>query len=292
MKKTIIFLACLLVAPPFTFAEESESPPDQMETVLQTQDRTQDQIDKDDPAYLQAMHQHQFREQNALHIQNMVQEAQMKGLPTEPMQSKVHEGIAKRADEEAIVRAVEQVQNRYENAYQHARGLFDDPQQVRSMGNHFAEANAAGLTNEDAARIMEQLQDRTRDMNRDQAFNLAEETVKGARNMARQSVSSPAVANVYTNALKHDYQAKDMQTMQQSFANQARHGNPENVAHGFSQGISQGYGAGGLGGSGGAGAGSGASSGGSGGGGSSGGGGGGSGGGGGGGSGGGGGGGL
>ena len=58
MKKTIIFLACLLVAPLFAIAEESESPPDQVRTVLQTQDRTQDQIDKDDPAYLQAMHQH------------------------------------------------------------------------------------------------------------------------------------------------------------------------------------------------------------------------------------------
>jgi hypothetical protein len=257
MKKTIIFLACLLVMAPFAFAEESESPPGEARTVLQTQDQTQEQTNKDEQAYLQAMHQHQFREQNVLHIQNMIQEAQTKGLPTEPMQNKVHEGIAKKADEEAIVRAVERVQNRYETAYQHSRGLFDDPQQVRSMGNRFAEANAAGLTNENAAMIMEQLQNRTKSMNRDQAFELVEETVKGARDMARQGVPSPAVTNVYANALKHDYQAKDMQTMQQSFANQARYGNPENVAHSFSQGISQGHGAGGLGSSGGAGAGSG-----------------------------------
>ena len=276
MKKTMIFLACFLVAAPFAVAEESESPPGQAGNILQTQERTQDQqrtmlqdqIDKNDPAYLQAMHQHQFRDQNVLHIQNMVQEAQMKGLPTEPMQNKVHEGIAKNVHEEAIVHAVERVQSRYENAYQHARNLFDDPEQVRSMGNRFAEANAAGLANEDAARIMQQLQNRTRSMNHDQAFNLAEETVKGARNMARQSVSSQTVANVYTHALKHAYQANDMQTMQRSFANEARYGNPENVAHGFSQGISQGLGAGGLGGSGGAGAGSGGGSSGSGGGGS------------------------
>jgi hypothetical protein len=265
MKKSIIFLACLLVAAPFAFAEENESPPGEVSTGLQTHEQIQDQqrtrlqeqVDKDEPAYLRAMHRQQFREQNVLHIQNMVQEAQMKGLPTEPMQNKVHEGIAKKADEEAIVRAVEQVQSRYENAYQHARGLFNDPQQVRSMGNRFAEANAAGLTNKDGVMIMQQLQNRTRGMNRDQAFELANETVKGARNMARQGVSSPTVENVYTNALKHDYQAKDMQTMQQSFANQSMHGNPENVAHGFSQGISRGHGAGGLGSTGGAGAGSG-----------------------------------
>ena len=95
MKKTIIFLACLLVMAPFAFAEESESPPGEARTVLQTQEQTQEQTNKDEQAYLQAMHQHQFREQNVLHIQNMIQEAQTKGLPTEPMQNKVHEGIAK-----------------------------------------------------------------------------------------------------------------------------------------------------------------------------------------------------
>ena len=317
MKKTIIFLSCLLLAAPFAVAEERGSSPsqepsvflaqlqtpdkdqiqdrsqdrdqlqdqdkdqlqdqdkdqlrtrdkDQLQTPDQDQlrtrdrdqlhDRTQQQVDKDDPAYVQAMHQHQFREQNVISIQNMIQEAQMKGLPTEPMQNKVHEGIAKKADDEAIVRAVEQVQNRYEYAYQQARGLFNDPQQARSMGNRFAEANAAGLANEDAARIMAQLQNRTRNMNREQAFELADETVKGARNMARQGVSSTTVGNVYANALQHAYQARDMQTLQQSFANQARHGNPENVAHGFSQGIGQGLGAGGLSSGGGAGSGSG-----------------------------------
>ena len=296
MKKTIIFLACLMLAAPFAVAEENESPPGEAGTFLlaqdqdrvqdqlhdQTQDltqdqlrtqdrdqlhdRTQEQVDKDDPAYLQAMHQHQFRHENTQRIQNMIQEAQKKGLPTEPMQNKVHEGIAKRAPEEAIVQAVERVQNRYGYAYQHARALSDEPQQVRSMGNRFAEANAAGLANEDAARIMAQLQNRTRNMNREQAFELADETVKGARNMARQGVSSTTVGNVYANALQHAYQARDMQTLQHSFANQARHGNPENVAHGFSQGIGQGLGAGGL--SSGGGAGSGSGSGGSGGGGS------------------------
>ena len=327
MKKTIIFLSCLLLAAPFAVAEERGSSPsqepfvflaqlqtpdkdqiqdrsqdrdqlqdqdkdqlqdqdkdqlrtrdkDQLQTPDQDQlrtrdrdqlhDRTQEQVDKDDPAYLQAMHQHQFSLENTQRIQNMIQEAQKKGLPAEPMQNKVHEGIAKRAPEEAVVRAVEQVQNRYEYAYQQARGLFNDPQQARSMGNRFAEANAAGLANEDAARIMAQLQNRTRNMNREQAFELADETVKGARNMARQGVSSTTVGNVYANALQHAYQARDMQTLQQSFANQARHGNPENVAHGFSQGIGQGLGAGGL--SSGGGAGSGSGSGGSGGGGGS-----------------------
>ena len=293
MKKTIIFLACLLLAAPFAVAEENESLPGQTGTFLlaQDQDRVQDQlqdqahdmakdqlhdrdrdqlqdrdrdhlqdldkdqqrtriqeqINKDEPNYVQAMHQHQFREENVMRIQNMVREAQMKGLPTEPMQNKVYEGIAKKADETAIVRAVERVESRYENAYQHARGLFDDPQQVRNMGNRFAEAHAAGLSNDDGARIMEQLQNRIKNMNREQAYELADETVKGARNLARQGVSSTTVGNVYTNALQHAYQARDMQTLQHSFADQARHGDPESVAQGFSHGINQGVGAGGLG---------------------------------------------
>jgi hypothetical protein len=175
MKKTIIFLACLLLAAPFAVAEEGSTTAAQEEAALQAQEqqrsRVQEQIDKEEtPAYLQAMYQNQFRHENTQRIQNMIEEAQQKGLPTEPMQNKVHEGIAKKADEEAIVRAVEQVQNRYENAYRHAQTLFDEPEQVQSMGNRFAEANAAGLANEDAARIMVQLQNRTRNMNRAQAF--------------------------------------------------------------------------------------------------------------------------
>ena len=224
---------------------------------LKTQDRdhlqdpAMEQIHKNDPAYLQAMHQHQFSKQSTQSIQNMIQDAQMKGLPTEPMQNKVHEGIAKKADEEAIVRAVEQVQNRYENAFQNARRLSDDKQQVQRLGNQLAEANAAGFTNENATQLMEQLQHRTREMDRTQANELAHETIKGIRDMTRQGVSSATAANVYNNALEHAYQVKDMQTLQHSFAKQAMHNNPENVANGFSRNIGRGIAAGGLGASGG-----------------------------------------
>ncbi|MEH6451939.1 MAG: hypothetical protein V7782_02750 [Psychromonas sp.] len=273
MKKTNIFIACLLVTAPFVVADDYKYTEDQMGTVLLTQLQTQDsdklqtqdrkqlkaidsdqlqdptlwKIDKDDPAYLQAMHQHQFNKHNAMSIQNMIQDAQVKGLPTEPMQNKVHEGIAKKADEEAIVRAVKQVQNRYENAYQNARGLSEDKQQVQRLGNQFAEANAAGFTNENAAQIMEQLQDQTKEMDRTQAYELAHESIKGIRNMTRQGVPSSTATDVYSNALKHAYQVKDMQTLQQSFAKQAKHSSPENVANGFSREIGQGVTAGGLG---------------------------------------------
>jgi murein L,D-transpeptidase YcbB/YkuD len=196
------------------------------------------------------MQQHRFQARNTERIQNMIQEAQQKGLPPEPMQNKVHEGLAKKAPEEAIVRAVERVRDRYEYAYRHARELFNEPQQVRSIGNRLAEAHAAGLSNRDIARVMEQLQQRTREMNREQTHALAEATLRGARNMARLGVTSEAVANVYARALQHAYQARDMETLQHSFTRQARQGNPENVARGFSHGISQGLGAGGLGGGG------------------------------------------
>lgn len=265
MKKMIVSLMCFLLLAPFALAAESVTSPgqggavliaqdqDRTQTQLQDQtrdqqrDRVQDQVTPDDPDYVSAMHQYQFRNENVMRIQNMIRDAQLKGLPTEPLQDKVHEGIAKKAGQENIVRAVAQVQSRYENGYRHARGLFAEPEQVANLGNRFAEAHAAGLANEDAEKLMAQLQNRTRTMNREQAYQLAEETITAARNVARQGVTSGTVADIFIKALQHSYKARDMQTLQHSFASQARHGNPESIAQGYAQGISQGVGAGGLG---------------------------------------------
>ena len=111
MKKTYALTVSILLA---TSSAHAAGQPYSENTQLQSQEqektRYQTQVDPDStPALLQAMQQHHFQNTNRVRIQNMIQEAQKQGLPTEPLMNKVHEGIAKKVSEEKIVQAVQHV---------------------------------------------------------------------------------------------------------------------------------------------------------------------------------------
>jgi hypothetical protein len=179
MKKTYVIAGAILLASVHVYAADQ---PYNENTQLQSQEQArveyQAQIDPEGtPALLQAMQQHRFQHENQLHINTMIREAQQKGLPTEPLMNKVHEGIAKNVPEEKIVQAVERVQNRNENAYRQAGALTSDKQHARQLGQVIAEAYTAGLMEKDAAQIMTQLQTRTRTMNQQEAQELRIQTI-------------------------------------------------------------------------------------------------------------------
>lgn len=233
---------------------------DQLQTNDRDQIRIHDPIEKNDQAYLQTMHRHQFKEQNIVRIQNMIQDAQKKGLPTEPLMSKIHEGIAKKVNEEQVTLAVERVRNRYENAYQYAATLTTDKQLAGQLGQITAEAMTAGLKDQDCEQLMQQLQIHTRLMNQLEAHELAIQTMTTARVMSRRGVSSETVSDVLNNALEQTYQHREMNTLQHRFVERTKYDSAEDVARGFSSDISRGSqasdlgsGVGGAGGSGGSG---------------------------------------
>ncbi|MHB1348676.1 MAG: hypothetical protein ACYCYR_02275, partial [Desulfobulbaceae bacterium] len=220
-----------------------------------------------------------FSQAYTARIMEQVRHAREKGIPAAPMIDKVHEGLAKGVDAPRVVRAVEQVAERYAYAWAQARELAVQEQERARVANRLAEAMAAGLRRQDAQMIADRLQDQDRDRARDrdratERDQLICETVQTARDMARFGVASPTVARVVTDALAHAYTSREMVTMRNSFARQAQYGEPEGVAQSFAQGIGAGQGAdslgssgpgGGAAGAGGAGSGSGSGSGGAGG---------------------------
>ena len=235
MKKGIIITVCILLVSSSSFAVDLQ---DDGSTQHQSQARatiqSQERIDPDStPAVLQAMQRYQFRHENTLHVRNMIQDAQQKGLPASPITDKVYEGIAKNIDEDRIIQAVERVSERYENAYRQANTLSTDKEQARQLGQTIAEAYTAGLKEEDCARIITQLQTRTRTINQQESKELTMQTMATARIMARRNVQSTTISDVLENALQHSYQAHEVHTLQTAFVKKARYGSPEDVAREF-----------------------------------------------------------
>ncbi|MBU1453539.1 MAG: hypothetical protein KKD01_02335, partial [Proteobacteria bacterium] len=236
MEKLTGLIGCILLVSSHAYAvdlpnDESTQFQFQEEVIVQHQAR----VDSDGiPAMLQAMQQYQFRHENVVRVRSMIEDSQQQGLPADPMMHKVYEGMAKKIKEENIVRAVKQVQERYETAYRQAKTLTKDSQLAKQLGEVIAEAYTAGLKEEDCAQIMSQLQVRARTINMQEANELMVQTMATARVMARRGVDSASASDVLVGALQHAYQAREMRTLQNVFIEQVRYGSPEDVARDFS----------------------------------------------------------
>ncbi len=179
----------------------------------------------------------------ALQVHQQIRQTLQQGLPVGPVVEKAHEGLAKQAGPEAVVRAMRQVRERYAYAYGWAGSLVDDPRAARSVGDSIADAMAAGLQAGDLDRIRDRLRARDCDA------ALCRETALTLREMTRTRVSSGTAADTVDEALRKGYQAKAMRQMRESFAYQARSGNATAIAKGYQHAIRGGSSAGSLGGS-------------------------------------------
>jgi hypothetical protein len=162
------------------------------------------------------------------------------GLPLEPLKNKVFEGMTKNVKPDRIVRAMEIVLSRYTFAYGLAAVLTKEKTQIGRLGNTLSAALAAGLKNQDATQICSMIQNKAQTMNSIAHNSLAFETLKTARDMARLSVASQAVADVLIQALQKDYRAEEMKSMRASFMSRSRTGSPQNLVNSYSKAIQQG----------------------------------------------------
>lgn len=177
-----------------------------------------------------AMIQQQFTHQQMVRARQMVMTAAKNGLPVAPIASKAREGAAKQVRADDILAAMERVGERYAKAYAHANQLGLKGQTRTQAGSRMAEGMAAGLNQTDCDRIAEQIQQRSRTMSRAQAEDLAIETLSAARDLARRGVSSKNSADLVCQALKNNYQAKQMQQLRQQFTARARQQDPQGLA--------------------------------------------------------------
>ena len=82
----------------------------------------------------------------------------------------------------------------------------------------------------DVSRIRHRLQQRAQQMTNAQKDDLALETLRSARDMARLGVSSSSTADIVCQALERRYGAKEMKKMRESFVTHSRNFSPTTLS--------------------------------------------------------------
>lgn len=246
--KKIIALVCILLLSLFSatavLADEVEDNLTGLaneQIMAATRLMIQKGIEKDDAIGMtKLMLQNQFSLQQTLQAQQMLQQALQSGLPAEPLMNKAYEGITKKVQNRLVLQAMENVRSRYAFAYQKAGQLTEEPGAISRLGNLMADTLAAGFQKGDMDRIVNRLQEMTQTMDRKRTDDLAAETCKALRDMARLGVSSEAITDVVLEALTQRYTAREMEALRETFMNTARKGSPEDIAKTYAAQMRQG----------------------------------------------------
>jgi uncharacterized membrane protein YgcG len=194
-----------------------------------------------DTALVRTMNEAKFSTDQLKQVQTMIETARQQGLPADALSSKVHEGVAKNIDPDRIIEALDRVTDRYHYSYSLAYKITRDKKQAVELGNTMTAGIAAGLRRQDAEKIVDSLQARSRKLNSEQElYRLTEESMLMARDMSRQGISSATSAEVIGKAVQKGFAAKEMQTMRHTFNKQAVHANRESLARGYGAAIERG----------------------------------------------------
>jgi hypothetical protein len=188
----------------------------------------------------------QFKQKDVLRAHEIIMNAKQEGLPPEPIMNKFYEGIAKQVRNENILQAMERVRSRHAFANEEAKKMVQKQDQVNSLRDIISDSSAAGISNEDIGHIMSEFQKRAEQMERIHADELAMESFKTARFMARVGVPSQETKEVISQALRHRYTAWDMITLRTRFKAQYGHSDPESLAREYKRQIQKGRDAGSL----------------------------------------------
>jgi hypothetical protein len=165
-----------------------------------------------------------FSQQQVLQAHGILMSAQKQGLQTEPIMNKAFEGLAKQVKAKMVVQAMEQVQSRNAFASKQAKIITNDRAKANQMAAILAGSMAAGMTHEDAGRIMQALQERTQTMTKTRAENLALQTFMTTRTMSRLGMQSKSVGNSVCQALQQGYSAQEMHNMQNTIMEKSKYG--------------------------------------------------------------------
>ncbi|WP_319405057.1 hypothetical protein [uncultured Desulfosarcina sp.] len=181
---------------------------------------------------LTAMHHHRFRAENILRAQQVVMNCAKEGLPTEPVMSKAMEGMAKQAQAQSVVSAMEAVSSRQAFGFHMARTLSNDEKSADSMAKMIADSMAAGMKPEDMETVVAQLQVQNRQHTRNKAENdeLVKQTMQTVRTMVRLGVPPSDVSDTLCQALRNQYTHQEMEQLRHQIAKQAHQTSPQQIA--------------------------------------------------------------
>ncbi|MFC1839946.1 hypothetical protein ACFL1N_10225 [Thermodesulfobacteriota bacterium] len=241
-KSSLIILSLFFFLPAISFADilDEELPKD---TPLQIKEKARQVIrlgveNKGVVKMTQTMLQNSFSNREMLDAYEILAEAKKNGLPEDPIMNKLHEGVGKQVKSGNIIMAMEKVQARYKTAGDLAQRMTRDREQSRNMTEDIAEAMTAGMDSSDVEKIGEMLKTRTKEQSGKGTTELAEQTFKTVKTMARIGIESESTAGVIEDALRKGYDPDKMTKLKNAFIVQARtRANPSELANYFSHSI-------------------------------------------------------
>lgn len=122
-------------------------------------------------------------------------------------------------------KAMEAVCSRYTHANKLAKSLSGNKQSINTLTQAIADSLAAGMQTKDMDGVMTplrvQVQTRQRARNKLQNDNLAIQTMKTARTMARLGVWTSDVSDILCQVLQHGYTHREMKQLRHQFSKQA-----------------------------------------------------------------------
>ena len=241
MKKICLMVCAILCCASFAFGDEVEESLSTLATEqlkASTREMIQSGIDTNNVIRMtKLMLQNQFSMEQALRGQKVIMNAQKEDLPVEPIMNKAYEGMVKQVQAKNIVQAMEQVRARYVFAHEQARALTKERSQTRAIGNTIAKTFTAGMDQKGIQGIMDRLRERTQQMTQSQTMELAKESFKTARDMARLGLSSKTTTNLVCLALQKGYTAGKMENMRNSFMTQSLSSPLTHLANSYSNAI-------------------------------------------------------
>lgn len=244
MKKVVLaaFFVFICVSPAFgDEADERLSNMATSELKAGTSQMIRVGVDSEDAIRLtQAMLEYRFSQKNVLRAQEIILRSQDQGLPVGPVMNKAYEGMAKGIQQGNIIRAMDNVMARYGFACQQAGELTQREAQKKHIMEQIAECVAAGVTDHDAERLVSHLKYSIQEMPKDEADDLAIETFRAVKDIARLRVDSMKATDLALEALTHRYGTSEMTRMRQSFMKHARDAWPNTVAEGYVNAIQRG----------------------------------------------------
>ncbi|MGA1845634.1 hypothetical protein [Deferribacter abyssi] len=184
------------------------------------------------------MFQYRVQTKYAAKVIDAVLEAKRQGLPVGPMVSKVNEGLAKNIETEKIYQALNKVKNRYTYAYHKIERLKVNQQVRAKLAKNIVDAMAAGMKKDHIDDVIEALEQRMEKVKENEDYAI--EVTEMAKEMARHGVDSDEAKNVIENAMKHEFTAQEMKEMREAFMEQARMGEPEDIAEQMSENLEHG----------------------------------------------------
>lgn len=188
------------------------------------------------------MEERRFSSEAITAAQQVIEAAGREGIPAKPMVEKAFEGMAKRVQEKAVVRAMEQVRARYTEAFGYARSFGFSHKKTAELGHAMAECMSAGLDGRQMKQVVERLRHRIEHERDTDGQELVEQSVMATRSMARMGVSSEMTGDVIGTALEHKYNGRDMRTLRYRFQEQARTRSADMVARDYKEALGRGEG--------------------------------------------------